>query len=1500
MLDSYVAENDIAIIGWACRLPGANSVGEYWRTICDGAVTTRRFSKPELLKSGIPCQQIESSSFVPVRGIIENAEDFDASYFGFTAEEADLTDPQQRILLELATDAFEDAGRIPGPNLGPVGVFTGTSRSSHYTYALQRQPELAGAHRYMDVMVATGGDFSSTRISYKLNLTGPSITVQTACSTSLVAICLACQSLLTRESDYALAGSCSLAYPQVNGYMYSPDLIYSRDGLCRPYDAEASGTVFSSGAGIVLLKRLSDAIRDYDNIHAVIKGFGINNDGSSKAGFAAPSITGQSNCIAMALEIAGVSVEDIGFVEGHGTATILGDPIEVRALTEVYRKASSKTGYCALASVKANIGHTDTAAGVAGLIKASLSVKHGVIPRATNFTRANPMLSIEETPFYIPTQNVAWDGESRFAGVSSFGIGGTNAHLIVGSFVGAAVKLATTRRSKVFVLSALTEHAVAGRARDILRAIEEPEHDPLDLEAVAVTLLKGRMEMPVRSAFVAHTVDECVESLRLIRESKGAFSVVPAAPKVCWIFPGQGSQLPRNLAAWWTTEVSFRSAYQECMDLAASEVKDLLRSLIVRTTEGDEWKKKPELAQSILLVTSYATARCLASYGCEADFYIGHSVGEYAAACLSGVMALATVIRLVEKRGHLMRASPRGGMMAVFASAAEVSKILEEIGSELDLGAINGPRSTIVSGGKKQLSAFRATLDRENIGYRMLAVDRAFHSRFMDSACSAFEAASVDVAFRKPLTPILSTGGLSPDSSLCDYKYWCAQIRRPVLFGAAVLSAQERGCTAFVEIGASSGLLSLVDQAEARRLVAIPTLAQPAADDPIATCLAQMWSAGIKADLSLFYGSNRSARVSMPSYPYDRRAHSLNKEKDQSRIDDPGSGLADTRPSFRLFRQGWERCRPHLRETETLTQESCLVLHSGNQRHRDYCNALRAVWSEVVEVIAGEKIMEVDADVFAVRIGEPSDFESLGHLLAKRGVRISGIRHLLCDVRPKTRSYGDVERNVDASSLSVLGLNSFVNVAYMAPQCRMAAAVQGAFSVLGTECLNPFSASLIRAVGVTGKENPSLRTRCVDFSEPLGGHALMEVLERRAWEHDDADEMAFRGVHLWRPVFVPLEVEPALMKSAIQKEGVYFITGGTSGIGLAVAELLARRYKCRVLLLARHHPASPSGDAWRRGKTATEIELWDRLALLREQVEVFVGDVSKPGDLDAALAFCKSLWGRVDAVLHSAGVASSSFASLDSRQDALEVLAPKIRGSLALIKACKRFQIADLVVFGSVSGIESHAGLLTYGAANAFANALAGDSCQAGVEVRIINWPTWSGIGMATREDGRERLRADREARMAAGLKPEDGLQAFEAALSSTERQITVRSEHGRASTAVPAASSEIPGRITVRQTVCQFYPRPVTAGPCAEIRGDTQRAVAAAFEDVLGFKPVGAEDDFFAIGGHSLIATRVIVRLRAELGVPAPLNLIFKSSTVASLATALERWKEHELMAKV
>lgn len=876
----------VAIIGTAGRFPGANNVSAFWQNLRAGVEAIASLSDEELLSLGVEPALLENPNYVRAKGVLADIDLFDAAFFGYSPREAEITDPQQRLFLESAWSALEDAGYDPEAYTGAIGVYAGAGWNSYLLFNLASHPHLLEPELGHQTLLGNEKDNLCTRVSYKLNLKGPSITVQTGCSTSLVAIALAFQALLTYQCDMALAGGVSVTIPQ-GGYLYHSGGIFSPDGHCRAFDAKAEGTVIGSGVGVVVLKRLEDALADGDNIYAVIRGASVNNDGSLKAGYTAPSIEGQASAIVEAHAIAGIRPESITYIETHGTGTTLGDPIEVAALTKAFRSGTAKKVFCALGSVKTNIGHLDAAAGVAGLIKTTLALGHKQIPPSLNFEEANPRIDFANSPFYINTSLIEWptQGEARRAGVSSFGLGGTNAHLIVEE-APVMERSTETRWPQVLLLSAKTGEALENITTGLTDHLLE--HTDLELADVAYTLQVGRRAFAHRRVLVCDDVSDAVAALRA-RDPQRVFTRISESDaSVTFMFSGQGAQYVNMARELYETEPTFRLHAKTCLDLLESEHGLSLSHILYPCGEdlerSAELLKQTENAQPALFTIEYALARMWMSWGLKMRAAIGHSIGEYVAATIAGVFSVEEALSLVAERGRLIQRLPGGAMLAVPLAEAEVSPLL---GSDLSLAAVNEPASCVVSGCAEAVAAFEQRLASEGVGGRYLHTSHAFHSKMMEPALAPFAERLKQVRLTPPHTPFISnlTGTWITDAEATDPDYWVRHLRQTVRFADGLKELLADDKSILLEVGPGRTLSQLAKRHpgfQGARPV-FSSLRHPQEQQSDLTfllkTLGQLWLSGVGVDWTEFNRHARRRRVSLPTYAFDRQRYWIEPAK---------------------------------------------------------------------------------------------------------------------------------------------------------------------------------------------------------------------------------------------------------------------------------------------------------------------------------------------------------------------------------------------------------------------------------------------------------------------------------------------------------------------------------------------------------------------------------------------------------------------------------------------
>ncbi len=870
-----VADEPVAIIAMNGRFPGAADVGTLWQHLCDGRDTITHFT-PDTLDASVPLALRRDPAYVPARGIIDDVEWFDAAFFGISPKEAELMDPQQRIFLELCWECMEQAGHAPGAARGPVGVFAGMYNASYYQNNVLAHPDLVEKLGAFQVMLDNEKDYIATRVAHKLDLTGPAISVHTACSTSLVAICQAVDSLRAGNCDMALAGGISITCPVRSGYLYQEGAMLSPDGRTRSFDADAQGTVFSDGAAVVLLKRLSDAIADGDPVHAVIRAGAVNNDGGRKASFTAPSSEGQAAVIAMAHERAGIDPRSIGYVETHGTATPLGDPIEIEGLTRAFRRGTADVGFCRVGSVKSNVGHLLIAAGATGVIKTALALRERRLPGVAHFRACNPRVPFAGSPFTVNGVAEDWTadgGAPRRAGVSSFGVGGTNAHVVMEEAPAPAPSDAATG-PQLLALSARTPAAL-GRAVERLADALGARPDA-NLADVAWTLAVGRKAFGHRVSVTAGSTADAVAKLRSAEVLAAAARGRPAhASGVVFLFPGQGSQYAGMGRELHRAEPVFRDALDACAAGLRDELGLDLRELLF----GDDADAllPTSIMQPAIFSIEYALARLWMSRGIEPVAMVGHSVGEFVAATIAGVFALDDALRLVARRGRLMQARPPGAMLSV---RLPLEALKARLPSALSLAAENSSGACVVAGGPDAIAAFRAALEADGVACRELKTSHAFHSAMMDPVVEPFRVEVEATPRRAPAVPIVSTATgdwLDADTAMSP-EYWARHLREPVRFAAAVARLADAAGRVLLEVGPRTTLATLSRQHPAlqkQHVAAVSSLADnhQGECEALLAATGQLWSRGVALDLAALDHRARRRRIPLPTYPFERQRY---------------------------------------------------------------------------------------------------------------------------------------------------------------------------------------------------------------------------------------------------------------------------------------------------------------------------------------------------------------------------------------------------------------------------------------------------------------------------------------------------------------------------------------------------------------------------------------------------------------------------------------------------
>jgi len=889
----------VAVIGMAGRFPGASDVDAFWRNLRDAKEGISFFTDDELRAEGVSDEVLARPDYVRAHGAVEGTDLFDASFFNFRARDAELMDPQIRFLLEACWEAAESAGYDTAAYPGSVGVYAGASAPTYFFHHYLRDPSLFEGDSRWQVGTLTENDFLTTHVSYKLRVRGPSMNIQSACSTSLVTVHVAVQAVLNGECDMALAGGVSIRVPSRRGYVYSEGHILSPDGHCRAFDADARGTVLGEGVGVVMLKRLDRALEDGDNVLAVVLSTAVNNDGVLKAGWSAPGVSGQAEVITEAQAVAGVTPESITYVEAHGTGTDVGDPIEVTALKEAFGTAGGE-GWCAIGAVKTNVGHLDAAAGVTGFIKTVQALRHRQIPPTLHFRRPNPKLGIEGSPFFVADRLIDWTvpgGGPRRAGVSSFGIGGTNAHAVLQE---APPREASTpgRSWSLLILSARTPRALDRATRNLADWLEA--HPDANLADVAYTLQVGRRPYKNRRTLVVRDVADALQLLRTPDPARVRTDLDPFRPTpAIYLFPGAGVQHVGMTRELYADEPVYRDALDRCCDLLRPHLGLDLREVIFPAA-GDEARAAETLYQTAitqpaLFAVEYAMAKMWTHYNVLPEGLVGYSIGEYAAAAVAGVMSIEDACHLVAVRAALMQEMPAGGMLSVSLSEAEVRQLLP---AELDVCTINGPESTVIGGVTEAVDAFAAELDRREVHYQRVHTSHVSHSRMMDPVLARFEAVVRGFTLHPPELPFVSnvTGTWITDEEATDPAYWVRHLRSTVRFDDCLRTLLEEPDRVLLEVGPGRGLATLARRHPARdpRMLILNSL--PHLRDDLGEAqqfwatVAELWLVGIEPDWPRLYDGLRRLRLRLPTYPWDHGRYWLGVRDAQTQEEHEFSG----------------------------------------------------------------------------------------------------------------------------------------------------------------------------------------------------------------------------------------------------------------------------------------------------------------------------------------------------------------------------------------------------------------------------------------------------------------------------------------------------------------------------------------------------------------------------------------------------------------------------------
>jgi len=1488
----HAADEPVAIIGMAGRFPGAQTVEALWQNLCHGIESIRRFSDDELRKMGIDDRLLNNPNYVKADGYLDDTDRFDAGFFGYSPREATSMDPQQRLFLESAWQAIESAGYDPRRYGGAIGVFVGTGYSTYGLGFEHDLVDLVESGDSMNTLMGSASDFLATRVAYKLNLRGPAVNVQTACSTSLVATHLAVQSLQNGECDMALAGGVSIKMPEHTGFLYHEGGIHSPDGRCRPFDANANGTVRGSGAAAVLLKRLDMALADGDTIYAVIKGSAINNDGSSKIGYTAPGIDGQSQVIASALQRAGVEPNSIGYIEAHGTGTKLGDPVEVAALTRVFGQ-NKRDHTCTLGALKANIGHLDAAAGVTGLIKTALILKHGLIPPNPHFESPNPQIDFEHGPFSVNTRLTQWQtGDSpRRAGVSSFGIGGTNAHVILEE----APPVESSKPSRpwhLLPLSAKSPEALEQARSNLATYLKE---DPqANLADVAYTLQVGRACFDHRSFAVCRDSQDAIAALEAQNSSRLATTAQTTQRPVVFLFSGQGAQYPNMGRHLYEDEPVFREQVDQCCQHLKDQHGLDLRQALLPGEAGVERAQadltQTQLAQPALFVIEYALAKLWVFWGIQPTACLGHSIGEYVAACLAGVISLPDVLGLVTARGQLMSQMPAGSMLAVNLSEPQLRSLLPE---PLNIAAINGPTLCVVSGPTDAIGAFEITLEQQGHEPRRLHTSHAFHGPMMDPVVGPFTQLLERIELKPPILPFVSnvTGDWITADQATDPTYWASHLRQTVRFSEGLKQLFATGPQILLEVGPGQTLGALANRHPDKPTDSLVLTSMRHPKDGchdtqlLQTTLGKLWLAGAQPNWSSLHAGQKRRRVALPTYPFERKRYWIESQKSSP------SGSKSTRCGMDdwFYLPSWKRSVPAAPAIASHTPFTWLLFLDSDGLGQMAADRLTQGGHTVIRVVAGNRFDRNADGSLTVDPSQRDHYEQLLAELHAKGQTPERILHLW-SVTPGqcSKSAGFSQ---DLGFYSVLYLTQAWAQHHGEGRLDLSVVTHQVQDVTGHEMLCPEKATVLGVTQAVGMEQPQITCRCIDIEWPPSDHDrawLCSTLVHDVLAATSDDAIAYRGRHRWVRAYDPVAlVAPTSRPTRLRENGVYIITGGLGGIGLSLAEYLADRVQARLVLVSRL--GLPPQDQWQDwldqhesdDPTSSKIRHVQDLQGRGAKVLVCCGDVTDHDQMSAVLAQGQAAFGAIHGVVAAAGAEKGLWPTQDvDRATCDQQMVSKLQGLSVLSKVLENKPIDFCLLHGSLASVLGVVGGAAYTAAHHFMDAFSAQVNRTSQFPWLcVNWDNWS----TWKNQSNDRVSdsfIDRQERY-------DALDRLFHADALT--QVVVSTHDLPSSDRKPQDSrSQQDNHQDAAISSQTLHPRPQGIATYSPPRNETERQLATIWQELLGVEAIGIHDNFFELGGDSVVGIQVVARAK-RAGIRLVPHQLFENQTIAELALAAD-----------
>lgn len=1459
-------ENAIAVVGLACRYPGAKNVSKFWQQLSSQADCISRFTDEELGKNRF-LESNENSSYVKARGVLGNAECWDAGFWGVLPKQAKLLDPQQRLFLECAWEAMEDAGYAVDRINNSVSVFAGVGENSYYKHLL-RYTDSDSLGSQLELIIHNEKDFIATRTAYKLGLTGPCMNIQTACSTSLVAVHCGVQSLLNGECDLAIVGGASIHYPEVEGYLHQKDNIGAPDGKCRAFDEKAQGTVPGNGVGAVVLKRMDEAVAEGDNIHAVVLGSAVNNDGSNKVGFTAPSVEGQASVIAEAIGISEIEADSVQFIETHGTGTHLGDPVEIQALKKVYGNRTTRL----LGAVKSNIGHTDAAAGIAGFIKTVLSLKNKQIPGNLHFEKANPKLNLEESGFKVCERLTEWKspGGPRRGAVSSFGIGGTNAHVILEE-APVIVPEAKNDETALLTLSAKTEDALKEYLRDMSQTLQESSENEGN---IAWTMQVGRNAFDYRKVFVGCRKEEWRKGIESVLEH-AAFEPSLDSPQVAFVFPGQGSYcfgIARELYGQKKASV-FNQQLDRCESYLRAHGVSVLPYLLGTGQEVE--LKQTTILQPVLFSYQYALANLWMGYGVKPAALLGHSVGEWVAACIAGVLSLEDALGLIVARGRLME-TVKGTMLACMLSAEELEACIDASDIEgLSIAASNAAKQTVVSGGREAIKAFIVFLNDKGITHTVINDNYAFHGCHDKGLAMQFEAKCREVNWQSPRFKFISclNGEFLTGDDFDWPSHWSNHLFEKVDFHRGIKKCIEEDTQVFLGMESDGAFARLVKNNLQRHSSAQVLASMQAENLRIELTLGRLWELGVEINWDAYHQGVSYKRVSMPTYPFQRKPYQapvFEQEPDNGemrKIPQKTKGEAWT------YRKEWQRLSIKGEGKQAGKDTKYLFVNEGQPEAMELLRA----WSlnEVTILNLSENSFQDKKQRFEDWLDQVG--RTLGDIVEN-------------ETKLKILYYPDCDRSSFKEEIGLLDqFNNSHDFVYFLGEYLKEYAVQlvlvtnREYVVLGNELKNGNGALVSGLVRVAEQEFNHLETTHLDI---VLSNVTKEIeLDALFRSCSGNDLLAYRGHSFWKPDYVA-------QLASVQKNGGFsgtvLITGGLGGLGVNVAKGMAEQgSKC--VVLAQRKPFVEK-ENWRnyleQNDQASEIRnLIETLREIEEmgcEVIIEVMDVTQLEECQRVIERLEHQGKQVDGVIHAAGVWGGSLIISEDDGANAQILEPKVMGVKNLHEIFRERALEFFCVFSSLTTELGGIGQSAYCSANKYLEHYGQWMSDNGMPVLCIHWDGWKRVGMAydARNEYKfvgERLKQEEQFY----LEPEIGVDALLTLINKGKQGSYIISCGDLEKRIQFATVHYTRSNDFMEQGLLEDNQLVVTEKSVS--KDQVEVGIRDIWCENLGLSKIGVQEDFLELGGDSLLAIQILDSIGKRFDIKISLAEIFEYRTIES-----------------